>query len=105
MLLLLFSRRGAVPGANRFPPSSLPPHRVAHSYECAEIRRREAAHLRLLLSAWRAEPGMVVLGSPTADRLSIVSFMVPFPGTHRFLHFNFVAALLNDLFGIQCRGG
>jgi len=48
---------------------------------------------------------MVVLGSPTADRLSIVSFMVPFPGTHRFLHFNFVAALLNDLFGIQCRGG
>jgi len=23
----------------------------------------------------------------------------------RFLHFNFVCALLNDLFGIQCRGG
>jgi selenocysteine lyase/cysteine desulfurase len=23
----------------------------------------------------------------------------------RFLHWNFVAALLNDLFGIQCRGG
>jgi len=26
-------------------------------------------------------------------------------GGGRFLHFNFVCALLNDMFGIQCRGG
>jgi hypothetical protein len=36
--------------------------------------------------------------------LSIVSFVVRAP-SGRFLHHNFVVALLNDLFGIQSRGG
>ena len=43
------------------------------------------------------------LGNHDADRLSIVSFVVRHGG--RFLHHNFVVALLNDLFGIQSRGG
>ena len=42
-------------------------------------------------------------GSSDADRLSIVSFVVRHDG--RYLHHNFVVALLNDLFGIQSRGG
>ncbi len=40
----------------------------------------------------------------TPPRLPIVSFMIRH-GCYRFLHYNFVAALLNDLFGIQSRGG
>ena len=36
-------------------------------------------------------------------RLSIVSFTIRHDG--RYLHHNFVVALLNDLFGIQSRGG
>ncbi len=46
----------------------------------------------------------MVLGNTKAERLSIVSFVVRRPGG-RFLHHNYVVALLNDLFGIQSRGG
>lgn len=44
-----------------------------------------------------------VLGNPNAPRLSILSFNIK----HRdsVLHYGFVVALLNDLFGIQARGG
>ena len=51
-----------------------------------------------------AEPGIEILGNLAAQRLSIVSFVVRAP-TGRYLHHNFVVALLNDLFGIQSRGG
>ncbi len=37
-------------------------------------------------------------------RLPILSFMIKH-GSSFFLHYNFVGALLNDLFGIQSRGG
>ncbi len=37
------------------------------------------------------------------ERVPIFSFLVRRGG--RFLHYNFVGALLNDLFGIQTRGG
>ena len=56
------------------------------------------------LAAWRDEPGIEILGNQEAERLSIVSFVVTSPSGRR-LHHNFVVALLNDLFGIQARGG
>jgi hypothetical protein len=49
-------------------------------------------------------PSIEVLGNLDADRLSIVSFVVRKPGG-QYLHHNAVVALLNDLFGIQARGG
>jgi Amino acid permease/Aminotransferase class-V len=52
----------------------------------------------------RSNPAIEVLGDPEADRLPIVSFVVRTPAGRR-LHHNFVVALLNDLFGIQARGG
>ena len=45
-----------------------------------------------------------MLGNLDSDRLSIVSFVVRRPGGMH-LHHNLVVALLNDLFGIQSRGG
>ena len=45
-----------------------------------------------------------MLGNTRSERLSIVSFVVQRPGG-RYLHHNFVVALLSDLFGIQSRGG
>ena len=45
-----------------------------------------------------------MLGNPEAERLSIVSMLIRHDGD-QFLHWNFVVALLNDLFGIQARGG
>ncbi len=70
----------------------------------ATIQAREEEMLRRALAAWAEEPALQVLGNLQARRLSIVSFVVSGP-TGRRLHHNFVVALLNDLFGIQTRGG
>lgn len=67
------------------------------------IRRREESFIQRAIAAWRDEPNLVILGNPNADRLSIVSFVVRHGDRH--LHHNYVVALLNDLFGIQARGG
>src|SRR3954454_22235286 len=68
------------------------------------IRAAEEALLRRAVTAWSQEPSIEILGNVDAERLSIVSFVVRRPGG-RYLHHNFVVALLNDLFGIQSRGG
>lgn len=70
----------------------------------ATIRAVEDDFLRRAMTAWRAEPNIQVLGNPDAERLSIISFVVKRPGG-RYLHHNAVVAILNDLFGIQSRGG
>ena len=67
------------------------------------IREREQDFIDRALHRWEANPGIEILGSHQAERLSIVSFVVRHAG--RYLHHNFVVALLNDLFGIQSRGG
>jgi selenocysteine lyase/cysteine desulfurase len=67
------------------------------------IREREADFIGRALHRWEANPDIEILGSHRAERLSIVSFVVRHAG--RYLHHNFVVALLNDLFGIQSRGG
>jgi hypothetical protein len=68
------------------------------------IRAHEDAYLRRAVEAWKQEPNIQILGNLDAERLSIVSFVVKAP-SGRYLHHNFVVALLNDLFGIQSRGG
>ncbi len=68
-----------------------------------EIRARESAFVRRALAAWRDTPQLWVLGNTELDRLSIVSLVIRYGDGH--LHWNFVVALLNDLFGIQARGG
>ncbi|MFD9700443.1 aminotransferase class V-fold PLP-dependent enzyme [Lentzea sp. NPDC059081] len=56
-----------------------------------------------VLASWREDPGIEILGDHRADWLSIVSFRVR--SGDRFLHHDFVVAVLNDLFGVQSRGG
>jgi selenocysteine lyase/cysteine desulfurase len=68
------------------------------------IRAREEYFLRRAVESWRANPAIEILGNLDAERLSIVSFVVRRPGG-RYLHHNAAVALLNDLFGIQSRGG
>jgi selenocysteine lyase/cysteine desulfurase len=68
------------------------------------IRRQEERFLRRAVRSWKANPNIEILGNLDAERLSIVSFLVR-RTDGRYLHHNFVVALLNDLFGIQCRGG
>ncbi|MFO7607792.1 MAG: aminotransferase class V-fold PLP-dependent enzyme [Candidatus Krumholzibacteriia bacterium] len=56
------------------------------------------------IARWSRNPRIRILGNLDAQRLSIVSFVIRH-GPDRVLHHNFVVALLNDLFGIQARGG
>jgi selenocysteine lyase/cysteine desulfurase len=67
------------------------------------IAAREAALTRFAIGAWEREPTIDVLGSHTSERLSIVSFVIRHGG--RYLHHELVVAILNDLLGIQARGG
>lgn len=68
------------------------------------IRAREERFLRRAVDAWREEPGIDILGNLDRERLSIVSFVVRGHDAP-YLHHNYVVAVLNDLFGIQSRGG
>jgi selenocysteine lyase/cysteine desulfurase len=67
------------------------------------IRTREEGFVQRAIKTWQRNPNLGVLGNPDARRLSIVSFVVKHGS--RYLHHNFVVSLLNDLFGIQSRGG
>jgi selenocysteine lyase/cysteine desulfurase len=67
------------------------------------IAAREEPLWRHVLRRWADIPGIEILGSSQASRLSIVSFRIRHGAD--FLHHNFVVAVLNDLFGIQARGG
>ena len=68
------------------------------------IREREVDFIRRAIASWSRHPAIEILGNPTRERLSIVSFVIRAP-RRAYLHHNFVVALLNDLFGIQARGG
>ncbi|XP_046666052.1 LOW QUALITY PROTEIN: uncharacterized protein LOC124357947 [Homalodisca vitripennis] len=72
----------------------------------ANIMAKEEKITKIVLSHLRKVPEVLLLGncSQQAKRLAVFSFMVRHPrGT--FLHHNFVCAVLNDVFGIQARGG
>jgi selenocysteine lyase/cysteine desulfurase len=68
------------------------------------IRAHEESYWHRAIEAWSANPAIQVLGNTRSERLSIVSFVVRRP-EGRYLHHNYVVALLSDLFGIQSRGG
>ena len=67
------------------------------------IRAHEEDFIDRAIGAWRDESSIQILGNPALPRLSIVSFTIRHDD--RYLHHNLVVALLNDLFGIQSRGG
>lgn len=67
------------------------------------IRDVEQDFIRRAITRWKDNPNIRILGNLDAWRLSIVSFVVRHGS--RYLHHNFVVALLNDLLGIQARGG
>ncbi|EGZ21996.1 hypothetical protein PHYSODRAFT_490733 [Phytophthora sojae] len=66
------------------------------------LERQHVEHVRKSLGR---NKNIILLGrqSSDVDQLPIFSMMVRFGD--RFLHHNFVCALLNDTFGIQARGG
>lgn len=67
------------------------------------IERLEHNFVQRALARWSAHTNVEVLGNTTAPRLSIVSLRIKHH--EKDLHYSFIVALLNDLFGIQARGG
>ncbi|MEV0385413.1 aminotransferase class V-fold PLP-dependent enzyme [Nonomuraea sp. NPDC050643] len=68
------------------------------------IQAREERLWQRALERWGRRPNIDILGDRDSRRLSIVSIRVR-AGGGLFLHHNYVVAVLNDLFGIQSRGG
>ncbi len=67
------------------------------------IQAQEQAMADTVMKRLQACANIEVLGSPDAHRLPI--FSLRFWHGERELHYGFVVSLLNDLFGIQARGG
>ncbi len=67
------------------------------------IERQERHFSTHALERLGQNPKLEILGNLTAKRLAVVSFLVR--SNDRYLHPRFVVRLLNDLFGIQSRGG
>jgi selenocysteine lyase/cysteine desulfurase len=67
------------------------------------IEAKEQSFVARAIARWQGHANINLLGNLTAERLAIISFCMSHEGQE--LHFGFVVALLNDLFGIQARGG
>jgi selenocysteine lyase/cysteine desulfurase len=65
--------------------------------------RASTTSSRRAIEAWRPNPATSDPGQPR--RVAAVDRVVRGAAPERYLHHNFVVALLNDLFGIQARGG
>jgi selenocysteine lyase/cysteine desulfurase len=77
--------------------------RLKETVGVTTIRALEHGFIRRAIESWSRNSNIEILGNPDAERLSIVSFVIRHGD--QTLHYNFVVALLNDLFGIQARGG
>jgi len=73
----------------------------------ATIEAKEKDFRTRALARWRDNPAIEVLGNTANDSLAIFSLRLTCDTItgRRDLHYGFVVALLNDLFGIQARGG
>ncbi|WP_371193057.1 aminotransferase class V-fold PLP-dependent enzyme [Glaciecola sp. SC05] len=67
------------------------------------IEKLEQSMVDRAMAVFNSVDNIEVLGSNTAKRLSI--FSLRFKHRNKDLHYAFITALLNDLFGIQARGG
>jgi selenocysteine lyase/cysteine desulfurase len=63
------------------------------------IRAREEELLKLAFAGLDSIPEVKILANNERDRLGVISFYVP------GIHYNLLVQLLNDLYGVQVRGG
>jgi selenocysteine lyase/cysteine desulfurase len=74
---------------------------IKESIGVTKIHERENGLLMKAWNHWSKNKNILLLGHPPSStpRLAIVSFLISHGSL--YLHWNFIAALLNDLFGIQ----
>ena len=69
------------------------------------IMEREMQIAKSTMKRLRGIDNLELLLPTISNRLPIFSFMIRVPQSDLYLHYNFVSAILNDIFGIQTRGG
>ncbi len=69
----------------------------------ADIMQHEEVLARRAIDRLSTNPNINILGNLETPRLPIISFLVRYG--EKYLHHDFVVAVLNDYFGIQTRGG
>ena len=69
------------------------------------IMTREELLRQRFVKRFENNENLLILGPSSSSQLAVFSFLVRAGGSGLYLHHNFVVALLNDLFGIQARGG
>ncbi|VAX06590.1 Cysteine desulfurase, partial [hydrothermal vent metagenome] len=67
------------------------------------IERLEHDMVTRAIKRWSRHPNIHILGDLKAPRISMLSFLIMRQG--KPFHFGYINALLNDIFGIQARGG
>jgi selenocysteine lyase/cysteine desulfurase len=71
-----------------------------------EIEKREQLYINKALKRLMPNPNIEILGNLSTKRQAILSFVIySTTNVTKILSGSFVATLLNDLFGIQARGG
>ena len=68
-----------------------------------EIERLEKSFIQRAMQRFDGCPNLEIVGNPSVPRLAIMALR--FKHGDKDLHYGFVVSLLNDLFGIQVRGG
>ncbi|MBT2773157.1 aminotransferase class V-fold PLP-dependent enzyme [Halomonas sp. ISL-60] len=77
--------------------------RIKQSVGVEVIESREQALVAMAVARWQKVANVTLLGALDAPRLAIFSFNIT--AGSKAIHHNLVVAMLNDLFGIQARGG
>ena len=73
--------------------------KVKEQMDCENIRKREEELLALSFEGLHEINNLHILASSMRNRLGVISFYID------GIHYNLLVRLLNDLFGIQVRGG
>jgi hypothetical protein len=76
---------------------------LKHDIGADKIEKLDEQFREKAFRAWGENSNIEILGNLDAQRLAIISFIIK--RGKKALHHDFVVALLNDLFGIQARGG
>lgn len=78
---------------------------LKQSVGTTNIEKREEQLCKKAFEALGDNPNIAILGNDTASRLPIFSIIIYHHDSGKLVHHNFVSVLLNDLYGIQARGG
>lgn len=78
---------------------------LKNSLTPAFIMRREEELSKLVSAELESVPNVELLGPSSVPRLCTFSFLIRHRASGLYLHHNFVCALLDNVFGIQCRAG